>query len=273
MSDLERKKTFRQRPNVAGDLRQALLHPATFVVWAVLSSWLVLSGPFSTYEGATVAERALNWPALVALGLIGGIWLRLEIRRRYPAFSYWQVSTATAGGIGTLLAIPGYLVTANMAAMDDVPDLWRGTFTAFWAVVAVAMGLAALRSAFAPRQPSEAPALPALLDRLSPENRGPVVRLSSSDHYVQVVTTAGQEAILIRLADAIAELNGTEGLQVHRSHWVARGAVTGHVREKGRLFLLTSDGARVPVSRSYRADVEAQLLSRDEAERDTPAAR
>lgn len=42
-------------------------------------------------------------------------------------------------------------------------------------------------------------------------------------------------------------------MQVHRSHWIAQKAVTKPRREKGRDMLVMSDGAAVPVSRSYRA--------------------
>lgn len=68
--------------------------------------------------------------------------------------------------------------------------------------------------------------------------------------------------LLMRLADAIAETGGDTGMQVHRSHWVAYGAVEGLEREAGktpRLILVMSDGARVPVSRSHAAAVRARF--------------
>jgi DNA-binding LytR/AlgR family response regulator len=56
----------------------------------------------------------------------------------------------------------------------------------------------------------------------------------------------------MRLGDAMQELAG-QGLQVHRSHWVAPEAVRRHRRDKGRDLLVMTDGAEVPVSRSFRA--------------------
>ena len=55
---------------------------------------------------------------------------------------------------------------------------------------------------------------------------------------------------LPELRDAIAELDGIDGLQVHRSWWVARGAVSD-VQREGRNIRLTLDtGVEAPVSRA-----------------------
>ena len=47
------------------------------------------------------------------------------------------------------------------------------------------------------------------------------------------------------------ELGGTEGMQVHRSHWIARVAVKKIVRRAGRTVAFLGNGAEVPVSRRY----------------------
>ncbi|MGO7564996.1 LytTR family DNA-binding domain-containing protein, partial [Rhizobium johnstonii] len=60
-----------------------------------------------------------------------------------------------------------------------------------------------------------------ILDRLKPENRGSLLRLSVQDHYTEVVTSRGRELVLLSFADALRENAATPGLRVHRSHWVA----------------------------------------------------
>lgn len=95
-----------------------------------------------------------------------------------------------------------------------------------------------------------------LMARIDPTLRAPLVRLQVRDHYVEVVTEAGMESVLIRMADAIVETEGVEGLQVHRSHWVARAAIRGLYRGRGKLVLRMSDGAVVPVSRTYAPGVQ-----------------
>lgn len=70
------------------------------------------------------------------------------------------------------------------------------------------------------------------------------------DHYVDVHTDKGNTLVLMRLADAIAEMEGVSGMQIHRSHWVALDAVAGSLRKDGRLFLRMTDEKLLPVSRS-----------------------
>ena len=51
--------------------------------------------------------------------------------------------------------------------------------------------------------------------------------------------------------ELVSELEGIEGMQVHRSWWVARDAITDAKRGDGRARLTLKDGAEVPVSRTY----------------------
>ncbi|MDF2232138.1 LytTR family DNA-binding domain-containing protein [Albimonas sp. CAU 1670] len=97
--------------------------------------------------------------------------------------------------------------------------------------------------------PSPAAFAPRLMERLSPARRGALLRLSMQDHYVEVATDRGAELVLMRLGDAIAECDPVEGLQVHRSHWVARAAVVNARRDGDRAILRLSNGERIPVSR------------------------
>lgn len=88
-----------------------------------------------------------------------------------------------------------------------------------------------------------------ILKRLRLENRGVLVRLEAEDHYIRVVTRAGSELLLLRFADALAELGGVPGYKVHRSHWVAAAEVREVLRGGSRTSLKMSDGTIVPVSR------------------------
>ncbi|SFI55046.1 LytTR family DNA-binding domain-containing protein [Albimonas pacifica] len=97
--------------------------------------------------------------------------------------------------------------------------------------------------------PARRPA-PAILRRLPQRKRGALLRLSMSDHYVGVATEHGEEMLLMRLSDAIAETAPEEGLKVHRSHWVARRAVRAVEPEGDRATLVLTNGERIPVSRT-----------------------
>src|SRR4051794_29307167 len=74
----------------------------------------------------------------------------------------------------------------------------------------------------APSQPARLP------DRL----RGArLLAVEAEDHYLRFHTDRGSDLLLMRLADAIAELEGL-GTQTHRSWWVARDAVVA-VEKRG----------------------------------------
>lgn len=81
--------------------------------------------------------------------------------------------------------------------------------------------------------------------------------LSAEDHYLRVHTSAGETLVLMRLYDAIGELDGIEGSQVHRSWWVARDAVADVTRDDGRVTLRLKTGATAPVSRGYTKPLKA----------------
>ena len=82
-----------------------------------------------------------------------------------------------------------------------------------------------------------------------------------ADHYVEAFTTAGSTLILMRFADAVEELQGADGLRVHRSHWVVRRHVVKASRRNGRTVLHMTGGQEIPVSRGYLADVTAAGLA------------
>jgi DNA-binding LytR/AlgR family response regulator len=55
----------------------------------------------------------------------------------------------------------------------------------------------------------------------------------------------------MRIADAIRELATLDGLQTHRSWWVARDGLADTARANGKLVLKLKSGAEAPVSRTY----------------------
>jgi DNA-binding LytR/AlgR family response regulator len=77
-----------------------------------------------------------------------------------------------------------------------------------------------------------------------------VVSLQAEDHYVRVVTDKGNALVRYRFADALAEVRGLPGIQVHRSHWVAVRAVERVRTDAKGHRLVLNDGSEVPVSRS-----------------------
>ena len=91
---------------------------------------------------------------------------------------------------------------------------------------------------------------PRFLDRLPAAIGTDLIALEMEDHYVRAHTALGSELVLMRMRDAVAELDGIEGEQVHRSWWVARGAVADVKREGRNVRLVLDNGIEAPVSRA-----------------------
>lgn len=74
--------------------------------------------------------------------------------------------------------------------------------------------------------------------------------VSSEDHYVRVHTSKGDDMILMRLSDAMLETGNVEGLQIHRSWWVAKEAIA-NIKATGRTAEVTlKNDVKAPVSRN-----------------------
>ena len=100
--------------------------------------------------------------------------------------------------------------------------------------------------------------LPVLLKRLPKTLSGAeLLAIQAEDHYLRLHTDRGSTIILMRMSDAMRELEGLEGAQTHRSWWVAREAVVNATRGRGRARLELKGGLTVPVSRTYAPKLRA----------------
>ncbi|KAJ54095.1 hypothetical protein ACMU_04150 [Actibacterium mucosum KCTC 23349] len=225
--------------------------------WVALTLMIGISGPFGSYENLELPMRLAMWAVFNMGAIVLGVIVRLGMWRLLRTKGYWTISVLTSAVLALSLAGPLHVFVLFLAeeTQQRIPSLVENVMILF----SIGLGLSSLRILLdRPEPPEDAPP-PRLVRRLSPGVRGQLIRCAVDDHYVIVVTEQGEEQLLMRFSDAISELEGVDGLRVHRSHWVAMDAVTGHANENGRLFLLSKDGARIPVSRNYRQAVEARL--------------
>ncbi|MCR5873752.1 LytTR family transcriptional regulator [Phenylobacterium sp. J426] len=214
--------------------------------------FLTIAGAFGTID-APLHVRFAYWMSLMLLGYGWGAfvarWFFRGGRRRTS--SLWLDAALAA----LLMSIPftGVVAVASGLMFGARFDL-SAIPVLFISVLAVAIAITVINMLIRSRQAAKAaaaPAPPKFLERLPLKLRGAEVwAVEAEDHYLRLHTSKGQDLILMRLADAIAELDGIEGLQVHRSWWVARDAITDARRGDGRATL-TLKGAQVPVSRTY----------------------
>ena len=86
------------------------------------------------------------------------------------------------------------------------------------------------------------------LDRLPYELGRELICLSMEDHYVRVHTQKGNTLILMRMSDAVKELQDYPGERVHRSWWVAKDSVQQVSKDQRKISLILKNGQIAPVS-------------------------
>ncbi|MEO0576880.1 MAG: LytTR family DNA-binding domain-containing protein [Pseudomonadota bacterium] len=89
-----------------------------------------------------------------------------------------------------------------------------------------------------------------------------VLRVSAEDHYLSVYTENNVALIRGRMKDALAILAGKNGLQIHRSHWIAIDEVARTTRQGRDYRVFLADGTSLPVSRARVAALKQRLDSR-----------
>lgn len=238
---------------------------------------LALSGPFGTFEQFNFGQRLGYWAIVVLTTYVIGQgattlaieWLRPRIVQKWPRL--------LVGALLGALPVTAALVTINAVAFghfssDDVVKLWLYATIITVVVVVVLTTIGDALRAQAPEvaiaagapaasnPPSPNPPAP-ILARVPLPQRGRLLALVVEDHYVDIVTDKGKALVLMRLADAMRETGAVAGLQIHRSHWVARDAVVRAQRSEGKLSLELSNGMRLPVSRGFLPAVKQAGLA------------
>ncbi|MDP3655498.1 MAG: LytTR family DNA-binding domain-containing protein [Brevundimonas sp.] len=217
---------------------------------------LALTGAF----GTSIVPLWVRFAYWVPLILAGAVWAHLCSRLierlvdpdERPWLTVAALSAATAGPVVVLV----WLVTGLVFEGEIYPPSRLVHFIG--PVLVITVAISAL-NVFLGRPPpvqthagtgGTAPAR--FLERLTPRLRGATLHaVQAEDHYLRLHTDRGSDLILMRLSDAVAELEGLEGARTHRSWWVARDAVRAVKRGDGRASLTLEGGVVAPVSRRY----------------------
>ncbi len=250
------------------ELNTMVRRPRLWMVFAIVCAIFAITGPFGTFDALNFPARlgywaiiqSLTWAiALTVIALCGAVLQK-------PAFS--NITTVLVGAL--LAAVPiGIVVEALTAYLFDRPItlpnvVWQ---IALSAPISMLLGLLAILFLQGSQEGAQAPvhapkSSERFLRRLPVEKRGPLLYLTMQDHYVEAVTNKGSALILLRFQEAMDELAEYDGLQIHRSHWVALDAVETWRREGGKLLVEMRGGAVLPVSRSFAKPVREILSAR-----------
>lgn len=219
---------------------------------------LIVLGPFGTYEALGFWERVVYWTLIMSgvgffMHLIVTVALNTAFLGAANQFLRIAVGTALAGLPGAVVVLfIDQLYREFPVQPDQLPWLWVQV-----SVIGFVICLVEFVNWRGGAQTPAAPVRTRFHDRLNVD-LGQVISLSMQDHYVEVTCEHGQDLILMRLSDAMAELDGLEGVQIHRSHWVAAHAIAGIEKSGQKIAVTLSDGRSLPVSATY-ADKVAEV--------------
>jgi DNA-binding LytR/AlgR family response regulator len=204
------------------EMRGLVRNRRSWIVLLALGIVVGLIGPFGTFENMGLVSRLLYWMAVVlgtaGIGtLVAGFVERLLLPR-LPAWLAGAIAGAVAGP-----AIAGVVLVINLVAYGvDVTPIRFGTLLAYCTLISISVTvMSALlwqppQAKPVPEAVSAAATEPAILERLPRGQRGRLVHIAVSDHYVDVTTEKGTTLVLMRLSDAIRETAPVAGMQVHR---------------------------------------------------------
>jgi hypothetical protein len=241
------------------------------LVVAAVGLALAALGPFGSYA-APFAARAAYW--------MGSMLAGYAIIRPTVPLSRWLSQESGIGRFpAELLALTVAAVPLSLLVALASARLWAnggGSFGLLYVQVwCIGLAMTLFMNRFLPDREAPLPAAaapepkpepeggapepfhPRFLDRV-PATARPLLCLSMEDHYVRAHGPGGSALILMRMRDAVAELEGVPGLQVHRSWWVARQAVERVEKDGERVRLRLVNGMTVPVARSQIGAVRAQ---------------
>lgn len=202
-------------------------------VWVRLAYWtpLMVGGAFVGHATTAVINRFVRadmnpW----IFGVLLASALTVPITFVVWAYTGWVFGADMSTHTLAAMVGPVFVISSGMTALMLLVN-WPGRVT------------------HAPAPGAPAPSV-RFMERLPAKLKGAVIyAISAEDHYLRLHTSKGSDLILMRLGDAITELEGLEGMQTHRSWWVARDAVESVRRDGDRIVLALKGGAEAPVSR------------------------
>jgi hypothetical protein len=219
-------------------------------VGSAVATFLSLLSPFNA-PLAVIAARDAEYFAYSWIGsMLGLANTRLAWR-----LGLWPRGPLVVGAAAGVMMVPPMMAVVWLGNLltNGRPPPTAALLGIVWDVLVICVGASTVAVVVSWRRaaaPAAAP--PKFLERLPLKLRGAEVwAVEAEDHYLRLHTSKGQDLILMRLSDAVTELEGLEGAQVHRSWWVARDAIAEARRGDGRATLTLKDGSEVPVSRTY----------------------
>jgi len=223
--------------------------------------FMALLGPLGSYFNGPLWQRvafqlACFWPGILIFGALIRVVLRWRLKPTTTWLAIGAIIVAVNGPFLIWVSWLGQLMWPIFKILRPIDLYVQNLVTS--APVVIGFTLLIQARMHKRELAEEAEAEPPTSFGLLGAAPSAILCLQMEDHYVRVHTATGSRLVLATLAQAIAVLGQTDGLQVHRSWWVARRAVVRAVADGRNLRLQLVNGATAPVSRSAVAAVRAK---------------
>ncbi len=238
---------------------------------------MAVTGPFGSYETMGLGKRLVYFTAIGVLAWAQVIGLITALRQIETVNRWPVVARMTLAGIVAAVPTTAEIFIIHGWLLRPIP--WSALLPIFLQTAFLSVVISTLIGLFVERRlhaeadserarvaasaaevpalaPSGEPAAPDFFRRVPPVLGRDLLALEMEDHYLRIHTALGNDLILLRLRDALAELGSARGRQVHRSWWVAEGAIATVERDARRPVLILRNGLRVPVSKTFRDPVK-----------------
>ena len=234
-----------------------------------------VSGPFGSYQALDWPVRLAYWCAVCAAGTLIALILSRSVEGVLGSSSSRWVRDLLTLLVFSLICTPVFVgfsaVVLPVASLS--PSFFQKVFILVLAIwIALTVGrilLFDLNGSSAGSVAGFRPEVFRLKQRLPDDATANIIHIRSEDHYVIVRLDDGStHRLLMRLSDAIDEMDGVEGTQVHRSHWVANSANKGFEKSEGKWIVRLSVNDVVPVGKKYHETVTALVSHFGISERD-----
>jgi len=239
------------------------------VVMVAAGVALAALGPFGSFALGSFGARLAYW---VPATLIGYAIFRPTTLAATLIARRLDLPELPAALVGALVAaIPGALAIAYLGGYRPGTEpsfeilfqlyVQVGVIGLLVMTVFILIGRNSRPASVTAISPPPAPANQApaarFLERLPGAWADRLVALEMEDHYVRAHGPGTSALILLRMRDAEAELAGVDGMRIHRSWWVARGAVEKVLRDGRGTKLRLTNGLEPPVARDRVAALKA----------------
>jgi hypothetical protein len=248
----------------AANIEQMISLPSmkTFIVNIIIGLILGFLGPFGSYSVAIVT-RLIFWVLAINLGYFIYYFSRSLVNKFFADKNLHLLVRIIIASLFASVPLTLLIVVLNHLLFTNKINLLNG-FTNFFPqvfilgiVIDAIITLINNSQIHHPTQKLQAETN-TFLDRLNPTMGMELICFVMEDHYLKAYTAKGNQMLLMRMKDALLELKDYQGMQVHRSWWVAFAAID-RVKKQGRkIILVMNNGIEVPVSRKYQASVRGK---------------